>query len=113
MLDLLKKQYGEEYPAAVVLNGVRMPLKQEGRWMRHYENAEKKTGFAMSRFTDGSASITPEALRAEWPKWNEKERGEFAFAISQIRDQKIGNTIRRIARAHQSFGGIQVVVRAS
>ncbi len=100
MLDLLKKQYGDEYPAAVVLYGVRMPLKREERWMRHYENAEKKTWFSMSRFMDGSASITPEQLRAEWPAWKAKERGEFAFAVSRLNDQKIGPDILRHIMQH-------------
>ena len=34
----MKAMYGPEYPNAVLISGVRMPLEREGRFMRHYSD---------------------------------------------------------------------------
>lgn len=81
MSDPMKMDFGEEYPAAVILDGERMPLKKETRWTRYYEE-DGKRWMAISRFVDGSASITLEELQREWPAWSEDERRRFTFAYS-------------------------------
>jgi len=74
---------GEEYPAAVVKEGTRMVLAVETRFTRQYQVPESEMGTAkfgawdISRFMDGSASMTAEQLRREWPTWTEWERVEF------------------------------------
>ena len=49
---------GDEYPAAVTFNGLRMPLVSERRWSRIYAIKEPQTGLCVSRFMDGSATVT-------------------------------------------------------
>lgn len=63
----LKKQYGDEYPAAVVRDGIRVPLSHERRFSRSYHSDEHKLVSVISRFMDGSASITASQLQKEWP----------------------------------------------
>ena len=72
-----KKTYGEEYPAAVMCNGIRMTLRRESRFSRSYHSDEHKTGCEESRFADGSASITALELEQEWDKWTEDMRVDF------------------------------------
>jgi hypothetical protein len=75
--------YGNEYPAAVAIEGSRMPLARETRFSRDYltPESERKTakisGTTVSRFMDGSASMTAEQLRNEWPTWTRWEQMDF------------------------------------
>lgn len=83
----LKRRYGDEYPLAVVTNGVRMPLKKERRFSRYFFSAENKMGTIISRFMDGSASFTFEQLEKEWPGWSEDERWDFCNACCWLNKQ--------------------------
>jgi hypothetical protein len=83
----LKRQYGEEYPAAVTIFGVRMLLEREGRFARHYHSKERNAGTTISRFQDGSATITLEQLRTEWDSWSGRERHDFCAACSWLGEQ--------------------------
>ncbi len=73
----LKRLFGKEYPAAVVVNRVRLPLQKERRFSRSYYLAKGKMCSEVSRFMDGSASFTLTQLQAEWPTWIESERSDF------------------------------------
>ncbi len=64
-----RKSFGEEYPAAVMRDGIRMALQRENRFSRHYHSKEHKTGCVISRFIDNSASITASELKREWATW--------------------------------------------
>jgi hypothetical protein len=75
--DKLKKLYGEEYPAALVSDGIRIPLSRECRFSRTYESKESKMGVWVSRFMDGSALITASEFQQEWPAWTEDQRMDF------------------------------------
>lgn len=81
----LRKQFGAEYPAAVSILGSRMLLKSEGRFARHYESEAGST--SISRFQDGSASISLEQLRGEWSSWSSSERIEFCNACRGLSEQ--------------------------
>jgi len=83
----LKKLYGDEYPAAVVSNGIRMPLRRERRFSRSYHSDEHKMGTEVSRFMDGSASITSSRLQQEWPSWSEDVRMDFCQECSWLHEQ--------------------------
>jgi hypothetical protein len=83
-MDELKKLYGEEYPGAAVVKGVRMPLTREGRFSRSYRSKEPKMGTEFSRFMDGSASITAAELREEWPTWTRTQRLDFCQSCSWL-----------------------------
>ncbi len=73
----LKRLFGKEFPAAVVVNQVRLPLQKERRFSRSYRLAKGKMCSEVSRFMDGSASFTLTQLQAEWPTWTESERLDF------------------------------------
>ncbi|HWY77494.1 MAG TPA: hypothetical protein VN281_17885 [Verrucomicrobiae bacterium] len=87
-LDEMKKWHGEEYPAAVVINGVRVPLSFETPFTRAYYSREpKKEGCEISRFMDGSASITLAELQRGWPIWTEEKRADFCQSCSWLYKQ--------------------------
>lgn len=83
----IKKAFGGEYPAAMVRDGVRIPLRRETRFHRIYSLAGSKTEFIYSRFMDGSSSITLAELEREWPRWREHERRDFCNACSWLYEQ--------------------------
>lgn len=85
--EKLKRAYGEEYPNAIVLDGVRIPLSRETRFTRSYHSAEQTQTYEFSRFMDGSASLTLAELEREWPRWKERERLEFCHACAWLKDQ--------------------------
>jgi len=85
--DDLKRQFGDEYPAAVVIDGVRIPLSGERRFSRSYHSKERKVGTEVSRFMDGSASITAAELQREWPTWTGDQRMDFCQSCCWLEEQ--------------------------
>lgn len=83
----LKKQYGDEFPAAVMVDGVRLPLRRERRFSRSYHSDEHRMGSEVSRFMDGSASITASELQREWPGWTEDMRSDFCQSSCWLHEQ--------------------------
>ncbi len=83
----LIRRYGDEYPAAVVSDGIRLPLRKERRFSRSYHSEEHKLGCEISRFMDGSASITSAQLQQEWPSWNKETRMDFCAAYHWLNKQ--------------------------
>jgi hypothetical protein len=83
----LKRIYGEEYPAAVVHNGIRLPLHRERRFSRSYGSDEHKIWCQVSRFMDGSASITASELQREWHTWDDYERIDFCQECCWLHEQ--------------------------
>ena len=83
----LKKMFGDEYPDAVNLLGMRLPLVREGRFLRQYYSEEKRHASVVSKFEDGSASITLDELRGQWPTWAESEKREFLNASQGLQGQ--------------------------
>lgn len=73
----IKKAFGDEYPAAIMHDGIRLPLQRERRFSRSYYSKERKIEVHLSRFMDGSASITASQLEKEWPNWAEDMRSDF------------------------------------
>jgi len=77
-LSDLKKAYGQEYPAAITDKGTRIPLAMETRFTRLYAlRGKMQHHHYFSRFMDGSATMSFEQLKSEWPKWTETERLDF------------------------------------
>lgn len=83
----LKRIYGDEYPAAVMENGIRLPLCSERRFSRSYHSDEHNTTSEVSRFMDGSASITAAELRQEWPSWKEDVQSDFCLSCCWLQEQ--------------------------
>ena len=96
----MKSYFGDEYPAAVTINGVRMPLVSERRWTRSYATDEPKMGSEVSRFMDGSAHITFQEFASEWPTWSERERRDFCGACSWLHEQADFPDILRCIMQH-------------
>ncbi len=87
-IDDLKKMFGEDYPAAIVDDGIRLPLSRETKFTRVYcSPAHPKREHHISRFMDGSASMTLSELKAQWPHWTPRERGEFCSDSSWLHEQ--------------------------
>jgi hypothetical protein len=84
--DQLVAMYGSDYPEAVELNGVRLPLTREGRFLRSYDNKEAKIGTLVSRFMDGTAEISLPELKESWPQWSWMERYDFTSAVAWLHD---------------------------
>jgi hypothetical protein len=85
--DQLKKVYGDEFPSAITVKGIRMPLARETRFLRRYYSEDPKFGAQHSRFMDGSAQITFPELQSEWPTWSDAERADFCDACSWMAGQ--------------------------
>jgi hypothetical protein len=86
-LDELIRQYGREYPFAVVVQGVRCPLIREGRFMRYYADPHSNLAPRVSRFEDGSATMVDWRLQHEWDGWDDEVRREFAESFAHLRHQ--------------------------
>src|SRR5205809_311898 len=79
--------FGDEYPAAVVVDGIRLPLWRERRFSRSYHSDQHKMGSQVSRFMDGSASITVSELQREWHTWTEDQRMDFCQSCCWLHEQ--------------------------
>ncbi len=99
-LEELKECYGEEYPAAVVIDGKRLPLVKERRFSRAYHSREYKCSSEVSRFMDGSASMTAAELRREWHQWNADERLDFCNACDWLSEQEDFSEMMRFIMEH-------------
>jgi len=84
--DQLVAMYGSDYPAAIELGGVQMPLTREGRFLRTYENKETRQGTVVSRFMDGTAEISLSELKEFWPHWTRLERYDFTTAACSLHE---------------------------
>lgn len=83
----LKQRFGGEYPAAVTIDGDRQPLSKETPFSRSYDSADGKRVTIISRFMDGSASITLARLQREWPTWTADERSDFCQNCNWLHEQ--------------------------
>lgn len=102
-IEDIKRVWGDEYPAAVTLNGIRMPLSRETRYARHYYNAEKRQGAGISKFSDGSASISLDELKSEWPKWDDAQRNDLAWNIGYLNNNSdLPEILRFLMRSEDS-----------
>ncbi|MFA6544672.1 MAG: hypothetical protein WCS99_09625 [Limisphaerales bacterium] len=101
-LSELKDRYGAEYPAAIVWDGIRMPMQREGRFSRSYSSDERKVVSRISRFMDGSASISATELQHEWPTWNDETRMDFCGACGWLHKQPDFQDMLRFVMKHGS-----------
>jgi hypothetical protein len=80
--------FGAEYPAAITWLGIRMPLQYETRFLRHFRATDQllphQTEMVISRFVDGSASVTLPQLEAEWSAWTAPDRMDFCCSLDDL-----------------------------
>src|SRR6266516_3096005 len=100
--DALKKGFGDEYPAAVIVKGIRLPLRSERRFSRSYYSDEHKMGSEVSRFMDGSASITASDLQREWHTWADDQRMDFCQSCCWLHEQSDFPDVLRFIMQHSS-----------
>jgi hypothetical protein len=97
------KTFGDEYPAAVVEKGVRMPLAIETPFSRYYHSGEpKRGGLLISRFMDGSASMTMAELQRDWPSWTDEQRVDFCQSCIWLHEQADYADMLRFIMGHGS-----------
>jgi hypothetical protein len=72
---------GDEYPRAVNVQGMRMPLARESRFLRVYRDDVHGAAMEVSRFMDGTATMTPSVLDAEWTGWDEELQVELCKGL--------------------------------
>ncbi len=112
-LEELKARFGEEYPVALTTDGIRMPLHTERRFSRSYHSDDNKTGYEISRFMDGSASITATELKREWDNWAEGLRSDFCQSCCWLNEQSDFPEMLRFIMEHgcpQDWSGIALSV---
>jgi hypothetical protein len=73
----LKASFGQDYPEAIVADGERIPLSRQTKFTRIFCQSGKKEEHHLSRFMDGSASITAAELQTEWSTWDDGQRTDF------------------------------------
>lgn len=98
--DALKKMFGDEYPTAVIVDGIRLPLHREHRFSRSYHSDEHKMGSEVSRFMDGSASITASELQREWHTWTDRLRMDFCQSCCWLHEQSDFQDMLRFIMQH-------------
>ena len=102
--DALKEMFGDEYPAAVVVDGIRLPLSRERRFSSSYDSEDHKMGSEVSRFMDGTASITASELQCEWHTWTENQRMDFCQSCGWLHDQADFPEMLRFIMQHAAPG---------
>ncbi|MGI8966413.1 MAG: hypothetical protein ACR2H1_10060 [Limisphaerales bacterium] len=112
--DVIKKMFGSSFPTAVELNGVLMPLTSETPFSRYYHSGDRKTGGCnVSRFMDGSASMTLAVLEREWPTWTPDLRADFVRSCRWLYQQADFAGMLRVIMRHgkpDDWRGIAVLV---
>jgi hypothetical protein len=83
------RRFGPEYPRFLVdSDGVRLSLQREHRWSRIYRHPNKNAVHQISRFMDGSATITFDELQAEWSTWSRNDRLDFCANAAWLHGQR-------------------------
>ncbi len=85
-----------------MMDGIRMPLRRESRFSRSYDSDDRKMGTEISRFMDGSASITASEIQREWDHWPEDVRSDFCQSCVWLNDQSDFPEILRFIMRHGS-----------
>ena len=83
-MDDLKKIFGNDYPNSVTVLGRRLPLTRERRFTRHYWSEEERHASEVSKFHDGSATMSFDQFAKEWPQWSEEDRRDFVHACNGL-----------------------------
>jgi hypothetical protein len=82
--DELTEEFGAEYPIAINCNGIRYMPYKETSFSRHYSSEDKGSFYVISKFMDGSSTITNEQLRGRWRNWSEQDRLDFCQSCSWL-----------------------------
>ncbi len=77
---------GDEYPAAIKVGDTRIALANETRFKRHYleSKPDAVSHIDISRFLDGTASITLPQLKEEWSTWQDADRSDLCRSMLDL-----------------------------
>lgn len=109
----MKELYGEEYPAAIKTREGKLPLWREKRFSRSYRSGDKTHIHEISRFMDGSASITAADIAREWSSWDEKTKIGFCQNCCWLERQNDFPEILRFILGHgddTAWSGIAISI---
>jgi hypothetical protein len=81
---------------------IRMPMFRDGRFSRSYHSVEHNMGREISRFMDGSASITASELQSEWGSWSDDVRTDFCQSSDWLHQQADFPQMLRFIMQHGS-----------
>jgi hypothetical protein len=102
--EALVNIYGPEYPTAIELRGVRLPLAMESRFTRFYRLEDLTKGWCqVSRFMDGSSSMSIEQLQNEWPNWTDWQQADFCQSMAWLHKQRDFPDMLRFIMRHGTF----------
>ena len=73
-------------------------LTKETRWSRTYSDENGQGHHIVSRFRDGSASITMEELSACWDTWPEGEKLDFCNELGWMKEPLISDVLRFVMK---------------
>ena len=86
-LDDVTNEFGPEYPSVIRCNGGRFVLSKETAVSRHYSSENRDRFYIISKFMDGSATMSIQQLRISWQAWTAQEKLEFCQACKWLGDQ--------------------------
>jgi hypothetical protein len=93
--------FGGDYPQQIEQDGQVFNLERETRWNRRFSSDDGKLHVHISRLEDGSATISPDQLEAEWNTWSENEKWDFCETIHWL-PQTGRERICRFLKEHAS-----------
>lgn len=105
------RNLGPHYPRFLGSGRNRKPLIREQRWSRHFGTDEPVA--IVSRFEDGSASITYDELANGWATWSEYDRIDFCQNCTWLRGQPDLPDILRFIASHgdpSEWGGVALPI---
>jgi hypothetical protein len=86
--EVLVRNFGNDYPAAVVMKGVRVTMAFERRFCRYYHSLDGTDRYwPLSKFMDASASISAMELQRDWSTWSDEDRLDFCVACRWLFNQ--------------------------
>ena len=86
----------------MVTDGIRIPLTKETQFSRCYHSEKSNTSHYISRFMDGSASITASELKEEWNNWPENVQVDFCQNCNWLSNQPDFPEMLRFIMQHGS-----------
>lgn len=89
-----------------------MKIVRETPWSREYRGKDDKTAFIVSRFRDGSCSITLDELRRKWPDWPLSEKVDFSQSFNHFQGEGRADIFRFLMKQseHDVWSAIAGVV---
>lgn len=90
-----------------------MPLQREGRFSRSYHSDERNVSCGLSRFMDGSASMSLSELERTWKDWTKEDQIDFCQSCRWLFEQTDFPDMLRFIMKHggpEHWSGIALMV---